>query len=123
MTCKVKRKWSELELRDKKFTCLTVVDYGVVRSTRKKRKVRGNVGENVVVDNRKKLKEMASKAKTSYKIDKKDKKLLMGGNSDKKKRKREDKTEEKIEASSVPKRKKLISKGDNLRETRQRSRS
>ena len=66
----------------------------MVRSTRKKRKVKTNVGENAVVDNRKKLKEMASKAKTSFKIEKNDKKLLMGGNSDKKKRKREEKTEE-----------------------------
>ena len=37
-TCRVKRKWSELQLRDKKFTCLIVVDYGVVRSTRKKKR-------------------------------------------------------------------------------------
>ena len=88
---------------------------------RKKRKVKQNVGVNAVVDDRKKLTEMSSKAKTSFKIDTRDKKLFVGGSSDKKKRKREDKTEEKNEENSVPKRKKIVTKGDNQRETRRKS--
>ena len=123
MTSTSRKKWSELTLRDKKFTYILVVDYGVVRSTRKYRKVRTSAVERGVIDNRKMLKEMASKAKTNFKTSMEDKKILMGGNNDKKKRKREDKTEEKIGTSSVPKRKKITQKEDNLREAGRRSSS
>ena len=95
----------------------------MVRSTRKYRKVMTSAVERGVIDNRKMLKEMASKAKTNFKTSMEDKKILMGGNNDKKKRKREDKTEEKIGTSSVPKRKKITQKEDNLRETGRRSSS
>ena len=75
------------------------------------------------MDNRKKLTELSSKAKTSFKIDTRDKKLFVGGSSDKKKRKREDEQEDKKEESSVPKRNKMIRKGDNLKETELRTSS
>ena len=34
-----KRKWNELKIRDKKFTYIVVVDFGLVKSTRKTRKL------------------------------------------------------------------------------------
>ena len=106
MTSKVKRKWSELNIRDKKFTCITVVDFGVVKSTRMKRTRRSKAGKNKVVDNREKLIELSSKGKTSFNKDTKDKKVIVRGKIDKKKKKRENEQEYKKEDSSVPKRKK-----------------
>ena len=123
VTSTSRRKWSELTIRDKKFTYILVVDYGVVRSTRKYSKARTSAVERGVIDNRIMLQDMASKAKSNFKTSMEDKKRSMGGNSDKKKRKREDKKEENIGNSSVPKRKKLSKKVDNQVEEGRRSSS
>ena len=55
-------------LRDKKFTYILVVDYGVVRSTRMCRiDKKGMVQRGGIVDNRKLLQVMASKVKSNLK--------------------------------------------------------
>ena len=50
-TSTLKRKWNDLKIRDKKFTYIVVVDFGLVKSTRKKRSGRKKVDKNEVVDN------------------------------------------------------------------------
>ena len=105
-------------MRDKKFTYILVVDYGVVRSTRMCRiDKKCIVQRGGIVDNRKLLEVMASNVQSNLLTRKNDKKTPPEVQSDKKKRKREDKKEENIASSSVPvsvpKRKKLSNKEDN----------
>ena len=109
----------ELKIRDKKFTYIVVVDFGLVKSTRKKRSGRKKVDKNEVVDNRKTLMEMSSKAKTSFSENGRDKNVIVDGKLDKKKRKRENLVQQDYqkEDGSVPKRKKIFRTEDNLKET------
>ena len=103
-------------MRDKKFTYILVVDYGVVRSTRMCRiDKKCIVQRGGIVDNRKLLKVMASKVQSNLLTRTNDKKTSPDVQSDKKKRKREDKKEEHTVSSSVsvPKRKKLSNTEDN----------